>query len=453
MLSQTIFKANDIRGLAGGSPAEWDADGAYALGAAYVRVLGLAGKSFVMARDMRTTGVVLSEAFARGAMDQGADVVDIGLASTDGLYFAAGHLDLPGVMFTASHNPATYNGIKLCHAQALPIEPDELLEIARLALEGAPEPATDRGQMEQRDLLPAYAEHLRSLVDLSGIRRLRVVVDAGNGMGGHTTPAVLSDVVDVVGLFMDLDGSFPNHQPNPLEPQNLVDAQKAVVEHQADCALVFDGDADRCFIIDETGAVVSPSIITALVARDELQREPGGTIVVNTITSQVVGEVVEAAGGTLVVSRVGHTYMKSHMAEHHAIFGGEHSAHYYFREFWGADTGMLAALHVLKILGSVERPLSDLVGEYSRYVPSGEINSAVKNPQAAMERVAAVLRDRGEVDDGDGLMVRNRQDRWWVSVRASNTEPLLRLNVEAPDEHTMVELRDLALGLIRQEEL
>lgn len=449
MLTPSIFKANDIRGLAGGADAEWDADGAYALGTAFVDVLGLTGKTFVLARDMRITGGELSRAFADGACARGADVIDIGLASTDGLYFASGHLSLPGVMFTASHNPATYNGIKFCRAGAAPIEPDQLVQIAARAGEPAA-PVARPGHVTQRDLLPAYAEHLRSLVNLDQIRRLKVVVDAGNGMAGHTTPSVLGALpIDIVGLYLDLDGSFPHHQPNPLEPQNLVDARKAVVQYGADCALVFDGDADRCFIIDERGEVVTPSLVTALIAEAELKREPGSAIVVNTITSQVVGEVVAAAGGELYVSRVGHTYVKALMAKHNAIFGGEHSAHYYFRDFWFADTGMLAALHVLSALGRSERPLSELVAGYDRYVGSGEINSTVLDARVAMERVADGFVGRGHAEWSDGLIIRG--DGWWVSVRASNTEPLLRLNVEARDHATMAELRDRALGLIRED--
>lgn len=451
MLTSSIFKANDIRGIVAGPDQEWDPDGAYLLGAAFVDALDLAGDAFVMAHDMRNSGPELSRAFAQGATSRGADVVDVGLASTDGLYFASGYLQLPGVMFTASHNPAAYNGIKFCQAGAAPVTPQQLMDIAARAGEGtAPEPVERPGHVTERDLLPAYAEHLHSLVPLDGIRHLKVVVDAGNGMGGFTTPAVLGPLdVEVIGLFMDLDGSFPNHQPNPLDPANLVDAQAAVVEHGADVALVFDGDADRCFIIDERGQVVSPSIVTALIAEQELAREPGGWIVRNTITSQVVGEVVEAAGGHLAVSRVGHTYVKALMRQHNAIFGGEHSAHYYFRDFWAADTGMLAGLHILATLGKTDRPLSELIKPYERYVSSGEINSTVANPEAIMTDVERAFEGRGDVSGDDGLLISG--DHWWVSVRKSNTEPLLRLNVEAPDEATMIELRDRALGVIRAE--
>jgi phosphomannomutase len=450
MITSGIFKANDIRGIAGGPTPEWDADGARAIGAALVRVLSVtAGPgALVLGRDMRVSGQELSAAFTEGVLSQGADVVDIGLASTDELWFASGTLDLPGAMFTASHNPGDYNGIKFCLPGARPIEPAQLVELARLAQGEAPEPAGTPGRRREQDLLPAYAAHLHSLVDLSGIRRLRVVVDAGNGMAGHTMPAVLgSENLEVIGLYTDPDGSFPNHAPNPLDPANLVDAQAAVREHSADLALVFDGDADRCFVIDERGEVVNPSAITALIAGRELAKEPGGTIVVNKITSWGVSEVVAAAGGHTVVTRVGHTFVKAAMAEHNAIFGGEHSAHYYFRDFWGADTGMLAALHVLAALGGTERTLSDLVAQYELYAASGEINTAVQDQQETMDKVAEAFAGRGRQDRVDGLTVAG--DDWWVNVRPSNTEPLLRLNVEAKTKEKMTALRDEALGLIR----
>lgn len=456
MLTQEIFKANDIRGLVGGPDAQWDADGAYALGVAFVETLDLfrAEKAFVLGRDMRATGEEMSLAFARGAMSLGVDVIDIGLSSTDQLWYASGRLELPGVQFTASHNPATYNGIKFCLSGARPVSPHQLIDIARRAydFEARENSPTGRslGQLRHQDLLQPYAEYIRSLVDIDGIRRLKVVVDAGNGMAGHTVPAVFEGIdVELIGLFMELDGTFPNHQPNPLEPQNLVDAQRAVREHGADVALVFDGDADRCFVIDETGQVVNPSVVTALIASRELDREPGGTIVINTITSRTVKEVVGECGGHTVISRVGHTYVKAAMAEHDAIFGGEHSAHYYFREFWGADTGMLAGLHVLAMLGRSEVPLSELVRKFDRYANSGEINSTVADAQQTMNRVAKAFEGRGHVDFPDGLLVEGED--WWVNLRPSNTEPLLRLNVEAREPGQMAELRDEVLALVRGE--
>jgi phosphomannomutase len=450
MIKPGIFKANDIRGITEGSGLEWDTAGAYAIGAAVVEVLSLnnGAGALVVGRDMRTSSPLMAAAFMDGVLSRGVDVIDIGLSSTDQLWFASGWLDLPGAMFTASHNPSEYNGIKFCLAGAKPITSTTLAEIADRAHAAEPLPAAAPGQRSEQDLLPAYAAYLHSLVDLTGIQRLRVVADAGNGMAGYTLPVVLGgDDLELIGLFLELDGSFPNHPPNPLEPENLLDAQAAVRESAADLALVFDGDADRCFIIDERGRVVSPSVITAMIASQELSREPGATIVCNKITSRVVSEVVMAEGGKIVTSRVGHTFVKAAMAEHNAIFGGEHSAHYYFRDFWGADTGMLAALHVLAAVGHSDRPLSELVARFDRYAASGEINSLVSDQQMIMNRVAATFAGRGEQDRIDGLTVSGPD--WWVNVRPSNTEPLLRLNVEALDRETMEALRDETLRLIR----
>jgi len=450
MIKRGIFKANDIRGVTEGTDPEWDAAGAHAIGAAVVEVLGFStgAGALVVGRDMRTSSPPMAAAFIDGVLSRGVNVIDIGLSSTDQLWFASGWLDLPGAMFTASHNPSEYNGIKLCLAGAKPINSAALAEIADRASAMESFSGVAPGQRSEQDLLPAYADYLHSLVDLTGIRRLRVVADAGNGMAGYTLPAVLgADDLELIGLFLDLDGSFPNHPPNPLEPENLLDARQAVRNHAADLALVFDGDADRCFIIDERGEVVSPSAITAMIASQELAREPGATIVCNKITSRTVSEVVLAEGGKIVVSRVGHTFVKAAMAEHNAIFGGEHSAHYYFRDFWGADTGMLAALHVLAAVGHADRPLSELVARFERYAASGEINTLVSDQQMIMDRVAAAFADRGEQDRLDGLTVSGPD--WWVNVRPSNTEPLLRLNVEAASRETMEALREETLGLIR----
>jgi phosphomannomutase len=449
MIKRGIFKANDIRGITEGPDPEWDAAGAYAIGAAAVDVLGLeTAEALVVGRDMRISGPRMAGAFIDGVLSRGVDVIDIGLSSTDQLWFGSGRLELPGAMFTASHNPAEYNGIKFCLAGAKPINSANLVQIAERASGPEPKPAARTGQRTERDVLPAYADHLHSLVDMRGIRRLRVVADAGNGMAGYTLPAVFGDDdLELIGLFTELDGSFPNHPPNPLEPENLLDAQAAVREHAADLALVFDGDADRCFIIDERGEVVSPSAVTAMIATQELAREPGATIVCNKITSRVVPEVVQVSGGKIVITKVGHTFVKAAMAEHNAIFGGEHSAHYYFRDFWGADTGMLAALHVLAAVGHSDRRLSELVAGFERYAASGEINSRVGDQQMIMDRVAAAFVGRGEQDRLDGLTI-NGPD-WWLNVRPSNTEPLLRLNVEAASQETMETLRDETLGLIR----
>jgi len=451
-LSQ-IVKAYDIRGLV---PDQLDGEIARRLGAAFVRVVGAAGGSIVIGRDMRPSSPELVAAFAAGANAQGADVIDIGLASTDELYFASGSLQLPGAMFTASHNPARYNGIKLCRAGAKPVGQDSgLAEIRTLAEQGLPEADGAPGHVEGIDLLPAYAVFLRQLVDLRDIRALKLVVDAGNGMGGHTVPSVLGGLpLEVVPLYFELDGTFPNHEANPLDPKNLVDLQAAVREHRADIGVAFDGDADRCFVIDERGDPVSPSTITALVAARELAAHPGATVLHNLITSRAVSEIVRERGGTPVRTRVGHSFIKAEMARTGAVFGGEHSAHYYFRDFWGADTGMLAAMHVLAALGEQQRPLSELAADYHRYTESGEVNTKVANREAVAERTAnvrAVFTGRPGVttDDLDGLTVDGPD--WWFNLRPSNTEPLLRLNVEAPDDAAMTALRDEVLALVRKE--
>jgi phosphomannomutase len=378
------------------------------------------------------------------------------------LYYASGALDLPGAMFTASHNPARYNGIKMCRSGAKPIGQDtglaEIRERAQAILDGTATvtPAAQRGTVEQRDMLADYARHLRSLVDLSGIRQLSVVVDAGNGMGGFTVPAVLGDAVlpalplQITPMYFELDGSFPNHEANPLEPKNIVDLQAAVREHGADLGIAFDGDADRCFVVDERGEAVSPSAITALVAVRELAKDPGATVIHNLITSHAVPEIVKEHGGTPVRTRVGHSFIKAEMAKTGAIFGGEHSAHYYFRDFWGADTGMLAAMHMLAALGGSDQPLSALAAEYDRYPASGEINSTVTDQAAKLAEVerhyAAV--DGVGIDHLDGLTI-SFADGSWANLRPSNTEPLLRLNVEAADAARMAALRDEVLAIVR----
>ncbi|MFE5397800.1 phosphomannomutase/phosphoglucomutase [Streptomyces sp. NPDC056568] len=449
-LSQ-IVKAYDVRGVV---PDQWDEPLAELFGAAFVELTG--ARALVVGHDMRPSSPGLSGAFARGAAARGADVTLIGLCSTDQLYYASGALDLPGAMFTASHNPARYNGIKLCRAGAAPVGQDTGLAEIRALVEGwstsgAPEPAPRPGTVTRRDTLADYAAHLRSLVDLTTIRPLKVVVDAGNGMGGHTVPSVFAGLpLDLVPMYFELDGTFPNHEANPLDPANLVDLQKRVREEGADLGLAFDGDADRCFVVDQDGDPVSPSAVTALVAARELARNGGkGTVIHNLITSWSVPEVVAEHGGTPERTRVGHSFIKAEMARTGAIFGGEHSAHYYFRDFWNADTGMLAALHVLAALGGQPGPLSDLVAQYDRYAGSGEINSTVDDQTARLDAIRAAYegRDGVTLDDLDGLTVTAAD--WWFNVRPSNTEPLLRLNAEARDEATMARVRDEALAIIR----
>ena len=453
----SLIKAYDVRGVV---PDQWDEDVARAIGAAFAEFVHAetGATAVVTAHDMRETSVPLSRAFAEGVLARGLDVVEAGLGSTDMLYFAAGSLDLPGAMFTASHNPAQYNGIKMCRAGAAPIGQDSGLAQIRTwseqQLDGVA--VFDRvvsapGTVSSRDVLGEYSDYLRGLVDLSGSRPLKVVVDAGNGMGGHTVPVVLSGLpLEIVPMYFELDGSFPNHEANPLDPANLVDLQAAVPEHGADIGLAFDGDADRVFVVDERGEPVSPSAVTALVAVRELARGVGTTIIHNLITSSAVPEIVREHGGEPVRTRVGHSFIKAEMARTDAVFGGEHSAHYYFRDFWRADTGMLAAMHVLAALGEQSRPLSELTAAYSRYSASGEINSTVED---AAGRVAAVREaygadERVTFDELDGLTV-TLPDGAWFNLRASNTEPLLRLNVEAPDEARMTEIRDDVLEMVR----
>ncbi|MFI0732991.1 phosphomannomutase/phosphoglucomutase [Streptomyces sp. NPDC021225] len=449
-LSQ-IVKAYDVRGVV---PDQLNEPLAELFGAAFARVTG--ARAIVVGHDMRPSSPALSRAFATGAAALGTEVTEIGLCSTDQLYFASGHLGLPGAMFTASHNPAQYNGIKMCRAGAAPIGQDTGLGEIRALVEewsagGAPGPVADRGTITQRDVLDEYAAHLRSLVDLTGNRRLKVVVDAGNGMGGHTVPTTFDGLpLELDPMYFELDGTFPNHEANPLDPKNIVDLQARVRETGADIGLAFDGDADRCFVVDERGEPVSPSAITALVAARELAKHPGGTVIHNCITSWSVPEVVKEHGGTPVRTRVGHSFIKAEMARTGAIFGGEHSAHYYFRDFWNADTGMLAALHVLAALGEQsDRPLSQLVAAYDRYAASGEINSVVDDQAGRMAAVKAAYegRDDVELDELDGLTVTAAD--WWFNLRPSNTEPLLRLNVEARDAETVARVRDEALAIVR----
>lgn len=443
---EKIFKAYDVRGVV---PEELDEAVAEAVGAAIVRLTGT--KTLVTLHDMRTSSEPLAEALGRGAASQGADVIHGGLGSTDMVYYASGSLDMPGAMITASHNPAKYNGIKLCKEGAKPVGIETgLAEIKEMVANGVPAYDGEPGTVTHRDLLPAYAEYLKKLVDISGIRPLKVVVDAGNGMAGHTVPQVFEGLpITLIPLYFELDGTFPNHEANPIDPENLRDLQRAVKEHQADIGLAFDGDADRCFVVDERGEIVNPSVLTALIAARELAGEPGATVIHNLITSRAVPELIKSHGGTPVRTRVGHSFIKAKMAETNAVFGGEHSGHFYFRDFWFADSGMLAALHTLAALGHDERPLSALLGEFSRYVASGEINSEVHDQAAATAEVRAEYSKRAglTVDELDGLTI--SAEDWWFNLRPSNTEPLLRLNVEAASEAEMAAIRDQVLGLVR----
>lgn len=462
-----VVKTYDIRGLVGKDLTE---EVVTAIAAGFVDEVGAAGQDVIVGHDMRDSSPAFADAFARGARARGANVVSIGLCSTDESYYASGALSSAAAMFTASHNPATYNGIKLSRPGAQGLSMNTGLggvrDRAAVYLHDGIDPVEAQGGYREQDVLADYAAYLRSLVDLSGIRPITVVVDAGNGMGGLTVPAVLGEAaglpalpLTIIPLYFELDGTFPNHEANPLDPKNLVDLQRAVVEHGADLGLAFDGDADRCFVVDENGDAVTPSAVAAIVALREIARaraeDPDAeiTVIHNLITSNVVPETIEAAGATPLRTRVGHTLIKDAMRESGAVFGGEHSAHYYFRDFWSADNGMLAAMHLLAEFGGQDRPLSELSTRFTPYPMSGEINSTVADVPAAFTRIVEAFTGRAEFDELDGLTVTGTvggdEPFWWFSVRPSNTEPLLRLNVEAADRPTMERIRDEVLALIR----
>lgn len=444
-----IFKAYDIRGLV---DSEITPDFTFATGLAFARFLQQERQpaTVVVAQDMRPSSPTLADAFSAGVTSTGLDVIRIGLASTDMLYFASGKLGLPGAMFTASHNPAAYNGIKLCLSSARPIGKESGLQvIERFVRQGSPLEIRSVGVETKQDMLEEYVDHLLSLVNLDSIRPLTLVIDAGNGMAGHTAPAIFARLnCTVIPMYYELDGSFPNHEANPINPDNLRDLQRAVKKHKADLGLAFDGDADRCFLVDENGLAINPSDLTSLIAHRELVKHPGSTIIYNLISSRAVLEVIQENGGTGLRSRVGHSYIKAMMAESEAIFGGEHSGHFYFKDFWRADSGALAALHAIAALGESKKSMSQILAPYQRYVCSGEINSKVKDAQAAMAHVEKIfaVRKAVEVDDLDGLSVIG--DTWWFNLRPSNTEPLLRLNVEAKTAAAMNKLRDELLSLL-----
>jgi phosphomannomutase len=444
-----IFKAYDIRGLV---DSEITPEFCFATGLAFARFLQQEREpaTVVIAQDMRPSSPALADAFSSGVTSTGLDVIRIGLASTDMLYFASGKLGLPGAMFTASHNPAAYNGIKLCFSSARPIGKETGLQvIEKFVRQGSPLEIRSVGVETNREMLEEYVDHLLSLVNLDSIRPLTIVIDAGNGMAGHTAPAIFARLnCTVIPLYFELDGNFPNHEANPIDPDNLRDLQKAVKKHKADLGLAFDGDADRCFLVDENGVAINPSDLTSLIAHRELIKHPGATIIYNLISSRAVLEVIQENGGTGLRSRVGHSYIKAMMAESGANFGGEHSGHFYFKEFWRADSGALAALHAIAALGESKKTMSKIMAPYQRYVSSGEINSTVPNAAEAMSLVENTFSSRPgiEIDHLDGLSV--NAPTWWFNLRASNTEPVLRLNVEAKTPAAMNKLRDEVLALI-----
>ena len=433
--------------------SELTEDFAFSTGVAVARFLEQEREpgTMVVGEDMRPSSPKLASAFSAGVTSQGLDVIRIGLASTDMLYFASGSLNMPGAMFTASHNPAAYNGIKLCLSGARPIGKESgLVTIENFVNQGMPMALRNVGIEKNKIMLEDYVDYLLTLLDLSELRPLKIVIDAGNGMGGYTAPAVFKRLnAEVIEMYFELDGTFPNHEANPIEPANLIDLQKAVKKHGADIGLAFDGDADRCFLVDEKGDLVNPSALTALIASRELKKNPGSNIIYNLISSRAVKEVIEEEGGTAIRSRVGHSYIKKLMAETNAVFGGEHSGHFYFREFWKADSGMLAALHAIAALGESNISISKLLKPFNRYFSSGEINSTVDDAKVEMEKIESIYGPKQgvEVDHLDGLTING--DNWWFNLRASNTEPLLRLNVEASTAARMDKVRNDVLNTIR----
>ena len=438
-----IFKAYDVRGV---YPDQLDEQASRAIGAAFAEFTG--GSAVVMGRDCRASSPSLARAFAEGVTGRGSDVVDIGLATTDMLYFASGRLDLPGAMFTASHNPPQWNGLKLCRAGAAPVGEDSgLMDVRDLAERGPRPGGRSGGRIEERDVREGYVDHVVSFVDPDRLEPLTVVADAANGMAGLVLPAIFERLpLKLVGLYLDLDGTFPNHPADPIQPQNQEDLRRAVLEHGADVGLAFDGDADRVFLVDERAQGVSGSLVTALVAEAMLAREPGARIIHNLICSWVVPEVIRESGGEPIRTRVGHSFIKKVMAETGAIFGGEHSGHYYFRDHYRADSGLIAALIVLERLSEAGILLSRLLAPYRRYHASGEINSEVRDQEGTIETLAAAYRD-GRADRLDGLTV--EYEDWWFNARPSNTEPLLRLNVEARTEGMLEEKTNEVLAIIR----
>ncbi len=449
-MDESIFKAYDIRGH---YPDALNEDVAREIGRAYVNFLELSGSRVVVGRDMRLSSEPLGDAFVQGVIEAGADVLDIGLVSTDALYFAVGHLEEPGgAMITASHNPKDYNGLKLCREDAIALSGDEgINQIRDLITSGKlPEPNEDAGSVEEGDIIEDYAEHCLSFINTEGLRPLKIVVDAGNGMAGKMLPPIFKKLpFEYVPMYFELDGSFPNHSPNPIEPQNMEDLQERVVAEGADFGVAFDGDADRCFVVTEKGVTISGDILATLVAKNVLEKEPGAAIIYSAVCSKALPELVRREGGRPIRTKAGHSIIKPQMRKHDAAFGGEHSGHFYFRDNYFADSGIIAMLTVAELVGRQEEPLSELLVPIDPYFRSGEINSEVEDQDEVMTRVEEhyAERDNPEIDHLDGLTV--DYGDWWFNLRPSNTEPLLRLNVEASDRETMEKERDELLELIR----
>ncbi len=437
-MDESIFKAYDIRGL---YPDALNEDVARQVGRAYVRYLDLSGSRVVVGRDMRLSGEALEEAFVEGVTEAGADVLDIGLVSTDALYFAVGHLGEPGgAMITASHNPKDYNGLKLCREEAIALSGEEgIYQIRDLITSGKlPEPdGSGSGSVEEDDVTDDYAEHCLSFIDAEDLRPLKIVVDAGNGMAGKMLPPIFERLpFEYVPMYFELDGSFPNHPPNPIEPENMEELQEKVVAEGADFGAAFDGDADRCFLVDEKGVTISGDILATLVAKNVLEKEPGAAIIYSAVCSKALPELVRREGGRPIRTKAGHSIIKPQMRKNNAAFGGEHSGHFYFRDNYFADSGIIAMLTVAELVSRQEDPLSELLAPIDPYVRSGEINSEVEDQEATLEKVEEQYskRDNPEIDHLDGLTVDFGD--WWFNLRPSNTEPLLRINLEAPDEES-----------------
>ena len=451
MIDESIFKAYDIRGE---YPDQLDEDVARDIGRAFVNHLGLSGSRVIVARDMRLSGEALEEAFIEGVTTAGADVLDLGLVSTDALYFAVGHLEEPGgAMITASHNPKQYNGFKLCRESAIALSGESGIgQIRDLILSGKlPRPSEYSGSVEESDITEEYAKHCLTFIELEGLRPLKIVVDAGNGMAGKMLPPIFEKLpFEYVPMYFELDGSFPNHPPNPIEPENVEELQQRVVDEGADFGVAFDGDADRCFVVDEKGQTISGDLLAALVAKNVLEKEPGATILFSAVCSKAFPELVEREGGTAIRTKAGHSIIKPQMREHNAAFGGVHSGHFYFRDNYFADSGIIAMLTVAELVARQEVPLSELLSPIDPYIRSGEINSEVDDQEAVMTKVEEHFAERNDpkIDHLDGLTVDFGD--WWFNLRPSNTEPLLRLNVEASDRETMEKKRDELLGLIRE---
>jgi phosphomannomutase len=450
MIDESIFKAYDIRGI---YPDTLNEDVVQKIGRAYVNYLNLSGSRVVVGRDMRLSGEALEEAFIRGVTEAGADVLDIGLVSTDALYFAVGHLEEPGgAMITASHNPKEYNGLKLCREKAIALSGEEgIFQIRDLILSGElPQLHEYSGSVEEDDITAEYARHCLSFINTEGLRPLKIVVDAGNGMAGKMLPPIFEGLpFEYVPMYFELDGSFPNHPPNPIEPENMEELQQRVIAEGADFGAAFDGDADRVFIVDEKGVTMSGDLLAALVAKNVLEKEPGAAIIYSAVCSKALPELVRSEGGRPIRTKAGHSIIKPQMRSNNAAFGGEHSGHFYFRDNYFADSGIIAMLTVAELVGRQQDPLSDLLAPIDPYVRSGEINSEVEDQSATLKKLEEHYAERedAKIDHLDGLTVDFGD--WWFNLRPSNTEPLLRLNVEASDRATMERERDEILKLVR----